>query len=148
MHIHHWSLLAHNYVIHLTRGHFFSPSKMFSAFLPPLCAFHHSSCHRGRGSSVGRALDSWWTSPRFDSCGGHPLPIGWVGVSIMWPAETALPALSCVWQTLFNLSSSLSMGFLTLSMGTTFLPPLICSYFETVQVLHLSGLGTREEKKT
>ena len=43
---------------------------------------------RGRGSSVGRARDSWWGGPGFDSRCGRPLPTGWVGVSIMWPAET------------------------------------------------------------
>ena len=42
----------------------------------------------GRGSSVGRARDSWWGGHGFDSCCGRPLPTGWVGVSIMWPAET------------------------------------------------------------
>ena len=36
----------------------------------------------GRGSSVGRARDSWWGGPRFDSRCGRPLPAGWVGVSI------------------------------------------------------------------
>ena len=40
------------------------------------------------GSSIGRARDSWWGGPGFDSRGGRPLPTGWVGVSIMWPAET------------------------------------------------------------
>ena len=44
----------------------------------------------GRGSSVGRARDSWWGSPGFDSRRGRPLPTGWVGVSIMCPAETAV----------------------------------------------------------
>ena len=42
----------------------------------------------GRGSSVGRAHDSWWGGLGFDSRCGRPLPTGWVGVSIMWPAET------------------------------------------------------------
>ena len=42
----------------------------------------------GRGSSVGRARDSWWRGPGFKSHCGCPLPTGWVGVSIMWPAET------------------------------------------------------------
>ena len=42
----------------------------------------------GRGSSVGRAPDSWWGGPGFDCRCGRPLPTGWVGVSIMWPAET------------------------------------------------------------
>ena len=42
----------------------------------------------GRGSSVGRARDSWWGGPGFDSRCGRSLPTGWVGVSIMWPAET------------------------------------------------------------
>ena len=32
--------------------------------------------------------DSWWGGPGFDSCCGRPLATGWVGVSIMWPAET------------------------------------------------------------
>ena len=44
---------------------------------------------RGGGSSSGgKAHDSWWGGPRFDSRCGRPLPTGWVGVSIMWPAET------------------------------------------------------------
>ena len=34
------------------------------------------------------AQDSWWEGPGFDSRCGRPLPTGWVGVSIMWPAET------------------------------------------------------------
>ena len=42
----------------------------------------------GRGSSVGRARDSWWGDPGFDPRCGRPLPTGWVGDSIMWPAET------------------------------------------------------------
>ena len=42
----------------------------------------------GRGSSVGRARDSWLGGPGFDPRCGRPLPTGWVGVSIMWPAET------------------------------------------------------------
>ena len=41
-----------------------------------------------RGSSVGRAHDSWWGGPGFDSRYGRQLPTGQVGVSIMWPAET------------------------------------------------------------
>ena len=39
--------------------------------------------------------------PGFDPRCGHPLPTGWVGVSIMWPSETevnGLPALSREWQ--------------------------------------------------
>ena len=51
------------------------------------------------GSSVGRALDSWWGGPGFDSRCGRPLPTGWVGVSIMWPAETEAmspSSVSCV----------------------------------------------------
>ena len=42
----------------------------------------------GGGSSVGRLRDSWWGGPGFDSRCGRPLPTSWVGVSIMWPAET------------------------------------------------------------
>ena len=42
----------------------------------------------GRGSSVGRARDSWWGGPGFDSCCGRQLPTGWICVGIMWPAET------------------------------------------------------------
>ena len=38
---------------------------------------------RGRGSSVGRARDSWLGGPGFDHRCGRPLPTGWVGVSIM-----------------------------------------------------------------
>ena len=41
----------------------------------------------GRGSSIGRARDSWWGGPGFDLRCDRPLPTGWVGVSIMWPAE-------------------------------------------------------------
>ena len=41
-----------------------------------------------RGSSVGRARDSWWGGPGLDPRCGRPLPTGWVGVSSMWPAET------------------------------------------------------------
>ena len=37
----------------------------------------------GRGSSVGRARDSWSGGSGFDPRCGHPLPTGWVGVSIM-----------------------------------------------------------------
>ena len=37
----------------------------------------------GRGSSVGRARDSWSGGPGFDPRCGRPLPTGWVGVSIM-----------------------------------------------------------------
>ena len=43
---------------------------------------------RGWGSSVGRERDSWRGGRRFDSHCGRPLPNGWVGVSILWPAET------------------------------------------------------------
>ena len=53
----------------------------------------------GRGSSVGRARDSWWGGPGFDSRCGRPLPTGWVGVSIMWPGESEVmvsqPCLMC-----------------------------------------------------
>ena len=53
----------------------------------------------GRGSSVGRARDSWRGGPGFDPRCGRPLPLGWVDVSLMWPAETeGIPALSRVWQ--------------------------------------------------
>ena len=37
----------------------------------------------GRGSSVGRACDSWSGGPGFDPRCGRPLPTGSVGVSIM-----------------------------------------------------------------
>ena len=37
---------------------------------------------------VDRARHSCWGGPGFDSRWGRPLPTGWVGVSIMWPAET------------------------------------------------------------
>ena len=40
------------------------------------------------GSSNGRARNSWWGGPGFDLPYGRPLPTGWVGVSIMWLAET------------------------------------------------------------
>ena len=57
----------------------------------------------GRGSSVGRTRDSWSGGPRFDPRCGRLLPTGWVGVSIMWPAETevivshrALPQYSLI----------------------------------------------------
>ena len=49
-----------------------------------------------RGSSVGRARGSWWGGPEFDSRCGCPLPTGWVGVSIMWPAETEMVSYSSV----------------------------------------------------
>ena len=42
----------------------------------------------GGGSSVDRARDSGWGGPGFDPRCCRPLPTGWVGVSIMWPAET------------------------------------------------------------
>ena len=45
-------------------------------------------CGGGGGSSVGRARNSWWGGPGFDPCCGCPLPNGWVGVSIISPAET------------------------------------------------------------
>ena len=54
----------------------------------------------GGGRSVCRARDSWWGGPGFDSCCGRPLRTGWVGVSIMWPAETEVmvsPLLCRVW---------------------------------------------------
>ena len=44
----------------------------------------------GGGISVGRARDSWWGGTEPDSRCDHPLPAGWVGVSIMWPAETEI----------------------------------------------------------
>ena len=53
-----------------------------------LISFGISRSGRGRGSSVGRARDFWSGGPRFDSRCGRPLPTGWVGVSIMWPANT------------------------------------------------------------
>ena len=45
------------------------------------------SSNGGRGSSVGRARDSWSGGPGLDPRCGHPLPTSWVGVSIMCPAE-------------------------------------------------------------
>ena len=42
----------------------------------------------GGGTSVGRARDSGWGGPGFNPRCGRPLPTGWVGVSILWPAET------------------------------------------------------------
>ena len=44
----------------------------------------------GQGSSVGRARDSWWGGPGFDTGCVRLLSTGWVSVtvSIMWPAET------------------------------------------------------------
>ena len=74
----------------LTHTHFYMPIKIVnvkSVFLCMLkvCVWGGGG---GRGSSVGRARDSWWGGPEFDSCCGRPLPTGWVGVSIMWPAET------------------------------------------------------------
>ena len=50
----------------------------------------------GRGSSVGRARDSWRRGPGFDSHCGRPLPTG-------------LPALPHVWQHV-KLSDALSYG--------------------------------------
>ena len=40
-------------------------------------------CIAKGGSSVGRARNSWSEGPGFDPRSGRPLPIGWVGVSIM-----------------------------------------------------------------
>ena len=48
----------------------------------------HCQRQANGGSSVGRARDSGWGGPGFDPRCGHLLPTGWVGVSIMWPAET------------------------------------------------------------
>ena len=42
----------------------------------------------GLGSSVGRACDSCSGGPGCDPRCGRLLPTGWVGVSIIWPAET------------------------------------------------------------
>ena len=70
------------------------------------CHNHHYCCFSwGLGSSVGRARDSWWGGPGFNSRFGRPLPTGWVCVSIMWPAETkVMVCLMCGstwnWQTL------------------------------------------------
>ena len=54
----------------------------------------------GRGSSVGRARDSWWGGPGFNPRSARPLSNGWVGVSIMCPAETEVMvpsrSVSCV----------------------------------------------------
>ena len=67
----------------------------------------HSTGGRGKGggggdSSVGRARDSWWVGPEFDSLCGCPIPTGCVGVSIIWPAEAEFMvsqlSLSRVWQ--------------------------------------------------
>ena len=41
-----------------------------------------------RGSSVSIVRDSCWGGHGFDSRCGRPLANGWVGASIMWPAET------------------------------------------------------------
>ena len=46
----------------------------------------------GGGSSVDRARNSWWGGRGFDPRCGHPLPTGWDGVSIMWPADTEVMA--------------------------------------------------------
>ena len=48
--------------------------------------FKHIVGRGGGGSSVGRARDSWWGGPGFDSRCGRPT--GCVGVSIMWSVET------------------------------------------------------------
>ena len=53
----------------------------------PLLTLRGGGGGRGGGSSVGRARDSWWGGPGFDSRCGRPLPTGWVGVCIMWPTE-------------------------------------------------------------
>ena len=74
--------------------------------------FFFSLFYGGRGSSVGRARDSWWGGPGFDSRCGRPLPTGWVGVSIMWPAETeVMVSQLCLnmWQHV-KLSDALSWG--------------------------------------
>ena len=52
-----------------------------------LCFSDEVRYKRGRGSSVGRARDSWSGGRGFDPRCGRPLPTGWVGVSIMLPAE-------------------------------------------------------------
>ena len=55
----------------------------------------------GRGSSVGRARDSWWGGPGFDFCCGRTLPTGWVGVYNTvtgWDRSHGLPTLSRMWQ--------------------------------------------------
>ena len=59
--------------------------------------YYLSISFSGRGSSVGRARDSWWGGRGFDlRCGCPLLTSDWVEVSIMWPAEKEiLPAL---WQ--------------------------------------------------
>ena len=44
-------------------------------------------CVGGGGISYSRARDSRWGVLGFDSRCGRPLPPGWVGVSIMCPAE-------------------------------------------------------------
>ena len=69
------------------------------------CFLAFSQKNGGRGSSVGRAHDSCWGGPGFNVCCGITFPTGWVGHSIMWPAETEVmvppppsPALSRVWQ--------------------------------------------------
>ena len=49
---------------------------------------------RGRDSSVGRARDSWWGSPGFDSRCGRPLLSGWV--SIIWQKSWSSRSVSCV----------------------------------------------------
>ena len=44
--------------------------------------------NNGCRSSVGRARDYWCGGFGFDSHCGRTLPTGWVGVSIVSPAET------------------------------------------------------------
>ena len=55
----------------------------------------------GCDNAVGRARDSWWGGPGFDSRCGHKLPPGWVFGSNMlpgWDRGHGLPAPSRVWR--------------------------------------------------
>ena len=51
---------------------------------------------RERSSSVVTACNSWWGGCGFDPLSVCPLPTGWVGVSIMWLAETEV-TVSPLW---------------------------------------------------
>ena len=75
------------------------------------CCCSCSSSSKGCSSSVSRARNSWWGGSGFNSGCCRPLPTGWVGFTLMWPAETShgLPALSRVWQHV-KLSEALSWG--------------------------------------
>ena len=60
---------------------------------------HVNNYGRTSGSSVSRARDFWSADRGFDPGSGLPLPTGWVGVSIIRPAETEVmvsPLCLCV----------------------------------------------------